>query len=487
ALFLLLIAAAAAASVSCGTAENSPAQGDAVTNGAEDTAAVTEVQEVFDPLASIPDKDYNGYEFTMFIRPGKWYDDQFVEKENGDIVDDEIFRRNSRVSEKFNITMKGIESSSDVFETDAMNVLLAGEDAYDVIAPHGRAAFDYSNRLLLLDWNTEPPGVNLDNPWWDQDARNSFSINHKLYVMTGDISYSTMGAANVMLFNKKLFQDWDIAAPYQDVLDGKWTFEKFASIARNVYADLNGDGVMDENNDLYGYITQKWVGPVQAFATSGLRVVSKDENDVPYISFFNERTVEVFNRYFNLLDEPNVYVSVYQSSTDEALFEIFKENRALFLDMNMRAIPMMRSMDTDFGIVPWPKYDEAAEYCTNVDAGTTLFVVPNAAKNPERTGLVLEALGAYGYYQVIPAYYEVALQGKTSRDNESADMLDIIKAARIFDFGYYNASSSGSLNNEFVPFAENLKGKRDLASWYEKNLKSAQKGLDKVIAAYNEE
>ncbi|MGM9624536.1 MAG: extracellular solute-binding protein, partial [Eubacteriales bacterium] len=298
-----------AALASCGGAQTETpvdTQADTQETGT-DTAADTE--EVYDPFAGMPEKDYGGYEFTILTRNlDRWTDDMYIAEATGDIVDDAIFDRNSLIEETYNITIVSQRSSDSNSEMDAKTSILADDDAYDIVVPHGRAAFEYAAQGLVLDWNTELPYVNLDNPWWDQDARNSFSINHKLYVMIGDISYCSMGAANVMLFNKQLFNQLDLEYPYQMVRDGKWTFEVFAEMVKDAGADLNGDGEINIKDDRFGYLTQKWVGPVQAFATSGLRVFSKDENDIPYISFMSDKTVDVFNRYFDLLDLDAVYL-----------------------------------------------------------------------------------------------------------------------------------------------------------------------------------
>lgn len=469
--------------VSCGGGDSTTTV--ETTAPAVDSETTAETEEVFDPFAGLPEKDYEGYDFHMLIRNNpRWIEDMYVEKATGEIVDDAIFERNSLISEKYNISITYQPSSHDNSETDAVNTILAGDDAYDIILPHGRAAHVYANQGLLLDWNTELPYVNLDNPWWDQDARNSFSINHQLYVMIGDLSYCSMGAANLMLFNKQLFQDLDLEYPYQLVKDGKWTYETWETMAKGAAADLNGDGTMSQEYDRYGYVTQKWVGPVQAFATSGLRVVEKDDDDIPYISIMSDKTVEVFNRYFDLIESDDAFVDTGDLSYSADFINIFEEGRSLFIDMNMHDVETMRDMDTDFGIVPWPKYDESAEYCTNVDAGTNMCIVPMTAGDPERTSIILEAMSAIGYDKVLPAYYEVALQTKASRDNDSAEMLDIIKAARIYDLGYYNYDTSVAFCNEFVNFIDTPSLGRNFTSWYEKNIKSANKSLDKVLKEY---
>ncbi len=484
--FYLTLAAllVTAAAVSCGAGDAGETGETTAAITETDTAAVTE--EAFDPFENLPEKDYGGHEVKMLLRPlDRWYEDMYVEAATGDVVDDAIFARNSLVSEKYNVTFVNIPSSDSNYETDGIKSIMAGEDAYDIIMTHGRAAFSYANQNMLLNWETELPYVNLDNPWWDQDARKSLSINGQLYVMIGDLSHCAMGAANAMLFNKELFNTLDLEYPYQLVKDGKWTYEIWEQMLRGAASDLNGDGVIDKDHDRFGYVTQKWVGPMQAFATSGCRVLEKGDDDIPYISMMSDKTVEVFEWYFEIIDSEDAYVNTDDTSYAADFFRIFDEGRSLFIDMNMHDVIRMRSMEADFGIIPWPKYDESSEYCTNVDAGTNMCVIPITASDPERTSILLESLCAIGYDKVIPAYFDVALQTKASRDEDSAAMLDIIKSARIYDLGYYNADASGIFNNEFVNFIDG-KMERNFASWYEKNVKAAQKALDKVLKEYTE-
>ena len=421
----------------------------------------------------------------MLIRANeRWIADMFAEEMNGDVINDAIFQRNASIADHFNVAITMQESSHYNAETDAVTSIKAGDDAYDLVVPHGRSAFSYANQLLCLEWNTALPYVNLDAPWWSQDARASFSVAGKLYVMEGDLSYNSIGSADVMLFNKALMTDLGMDYPYETVLEGKWTYDLWTTQVKNASTDLDGDGTIDEKNDRLGYVTQKWVGPMQAFATSGLRVVSKDEDDIPYLSFYSDKTVSIFEWYFDLIDSDAAYVDTADVSYSSGFIGIFEEARALFTDMNMTDVITLRTMEADFGVIPWPKYQETSEYCTNVDAGTNLFIVPITAGDPERTSVILEAMSKIGSHTVIPAYFEVTLQGKASRDNESAGMLDIIKKALIFDLGYYNSDLSGSYANEFVNFIDSKN--REITSWSEKNMKAAQKQLEKIVKKYTE-
>ena len=138
-------------------------------------------------------------------------------------------------------------------------------------------------------------------------------------------------------------------------------------------------------------------------------------------------------------------------------------------------------MNDDFGIVPWPKYDASQEkYYTNVDAGTNLFIVPITNSDPERTSIVLEALCAKGYRTVIPAYYEVALQTKYTRDDLSVQMLDIIKEGRVFDIGYYYCGGTfGSAGYNLANSTD-----RNFSSYYAQNESTVKTELQKKLDNY---
>lgn len=460
------------------------AQDTGVNTAGTSGAVVTQPAEK-DILGYLPGADYEGYEFRMLIRNAeRWINDMYVETETGDVVDDALYRRNQTVSERYNVLFKLIKSSNDNYETDAIETIIANDDAYDLIVPHPRASFVYANQGLFMDWNTDLPNINLDNPWWDRDARANFSINHRLYVMVGDISYQCMGACDVMLFNKALFDKYNLPYPYESVNSNTWTFDTFEKYLLLASSDLNGDGKYSESDDQFGYVTQYWVGPIEALYVAGQRILQKDENDIPYISLYNETTLNVFNWYYGILDSDAGYVQTTGHSWDGGFLSIFSEGRSMFIDMNMDDVITMRTMDADFGIIPWPKPDESSEFCTNVDSGTNLFGVPVTNPDPSRTGHILESLCVLGSETVMPAYYEIALQTKFARDEDSAAMLDIIKQSRVFDLGYYNNSLVGVFANQFAAFAAT--DDRDFTSWYEKNLKSAQASLDALIAVYTQ-
>jgi len=79
----------------------------------------------------------------------------------------------------------------------------------------------------------------------------------------------------------------------------------------------------------------------------------------------------------------------------------------------------------------------------------------------------------------MPAYYDVTITNKMIRDEESAEMLDLILASRTFDLGFiFNWGALGDLPTTLYP-----KG-ADFVSAYEKFEPRALKEMEKTIEAF---
>ncbi|MBQ8510222.1 MAG: extracellular solute-binding protein [Clostridia bacterium] len=454
----------------------------------EDTTAeadTTSAAPVSDELLpDLPDKKYDGETITFFIRNDEnGIADMYVEEADGDIMNDAIFERNSKVSEQFGVQFD-VVISANPYGHDAVNTILAGDDSYDILVPHGRNTFTYAQQGLLLDWNTDLPYVDLDKPWWNQDARKQFSFCDNLYVMIGDISYMNLGMTNCMLFNKAMFDEYALDYPYQTVIDGEWTFDKFTTLAASAVRDLNGDTKINPADDQMGYITGPWIGPIQVLYTAEQRICEKDENDEMYLTLNTERTVEVFEKYFSFCSTDGMFIN---TTNEVKTNDVFSEGRAMFMDMNIMSTMNLRDMEDDFGIIPWPKFDETVEkYYTNVDAGCNLLGVPITAKDPECISVILEALCYEGYKNVVPTYYDVVLQTKYTRDEESPAMIDLIREGRVFDIGYYYSNVMFCYELNSIGYHLSKQEDPNFSTFYAKYESAALADIEEINTAYRE-
>lgn len=436
----------------------------------------TQNDDGIDYESGLSTKTYDGYNFRIFVRQAPNVADIYVEEESSETVEDAVYNRNKLVEQKYGITISATTSSSSDYETDALNTLLAGDDAYDLILPHSRAAFTYALNGVLMNWY-DVPAIDLSKPWWIQDAKDSFTINDKLYVMDGDIVLGSLQYTNCILFNKDMFDELGLDYPYQLVRDGEWTFDTFVELAKKAKKDLNGDGVMTVENDRYGFYCTEWGAPISVLYAGGQRIFTNIDG-VPELTLYSEKTVDLYDRFFDLISSDYGFCKHNGNYTGESLFS---QDRALFSDAYLGSVASYRNMDSDFGVIPYPVFEEGDEFATNINGFAHLVCIPNTAyTHLEETGSIIEAMAAYGSRDVVPAFYDVALSTKWTRDDESSEMLDIIRASRVYDLGYISGNVFQSCGYDLISLPDH-----DFTSYYVSRESSALTALNKFVESYS--
>ena len=113
------------------------------------------------------------------------------------------------------------------------------------------------------------------------------------------------------------------------------------------------------------------------------------------------------------------------------------------------------------------------------DGAHSVMAVPITISNPEYTSIILEALNAETYKQVVPAYYDTSLKVKYSRDDETGEVLDLLMDNRMFDFGYIYDTGLAFVIQKLVSVNSS-----NTESAYATKMKSAEKEYQKIIDAY---
>ena len=425
-------------------------------------------------LSHIEVEDMDGYSFRIYSRQDM-VQHQYVEEETGDIINDAVYIRNETVKALFNIDITAIESSEST-GNDAVNTILAGDDQYDILLPHSRAAFSYAVQNTLVNFN-EVSTIDLTKEWWAKDIIDSCSVNGNLYVLDGDIQTHRLEYAFAMYFNKRIFDELGLDYPYQMALNGTWTFDEFAKLVKVGSKDLNGDGLLKVNDDQFGYYTRDWYGPIQVLYSGGQRIYSKNQKGIPVLSINSPKTIEIFSKFFQLGNSEDVFLQLDQIRMADG--DLFPEGRAMFADRGLGTAKSFRSMNDEFGILPWPKFSLQDKYSTVVNGHASLLCMPITVSDYERTGKIIEALCAVGSRDVIPAFYDVSLKTKFSRDYESEDMIDIIKDSIIYDLGYVSGGAFLSTGFEL-----SRQSNPDFASYYAANESKALSDLDNFLKSY---
>ena len=402
----------------------------------------------------LPEADFGGDTFGILCRTEKKYE-IWSDGEDGETLNDAVYERNRNVEERYKIKFEchdtpGSWSERENFYKVFTGSVLAGEDKFDLVAYYEACAQVPITEGYMLDLK-EIKSLDFSHDWWYPGYNDTMTVNGKLYSCLGDAAMTTWEYPAVTFFNKNLMDKYGMEYPYQAVKDGKWTFDMLCELGKRVSEDLNGDGKFDEN-DLYGWITGD--GMLRCMPTSFDFPLCVVRNGKPELSVGSEKYYEVYDRVYDVLWNSD-WATVLNGSDDNARTKCFTDGRALFYNFDASSVTELREMNDEFGILPYPKYNEAQEsYKTVVFDNHSVFCVPKTAKDPERSGVILEAMGYESMELVTPAYYEVLLHGKVARDDESRDMLDIIRDSFQFDFAIVNSMMVDSI---FPFFGGNLK------------------------------
>lgn len=460
---------------SCASGTDSPATTTQQAS-AETTQSTTEA-------IPYPVADYGGYEFRIFVpgtAAGFWENNEmYSEAETGEPINDAIYTRAKQIEEMYNIKTVMSYSTTDM-ATPVRKSVNSGGDDYDMLLLMPGDAKTLAAEGCLTDLYTVDT-LSLDKPWWDQNCAEGMSLLGKLFMTTGDISYYRFRTTEVVLFNKKMIADNQLEDPYQLVRDKKWTIGKMYEMMKDIASDVDGDGKMTEN-DKYGIILYTSVVSTGVFG-AGERISVKNDQDTPEIVMNNPRMVSIIDEYMKFTLDPNIAFDWARLTVPEPYdvgLQIFEAGRALFDFNGMHAVPNLRAMDTEFGILPIPLYEETQEsYHHIANSYVTPFTcIPTTSSDLSRTGTIIDAFARKGGELITPAYYDVSLKGKYTRDEESREILDLVFSTMVWDNAfYYNYGEVGVIIDQMVS-SKNT----NFVSSYEKKENTIKKALDDYIA-----
>ncbi len=464
------------------------------TEAQTDTAATEAVEE----STELPKYDAAGvhyddteivildYDTDEYFWQAATYSDICADELTGDPISDAQFKRNVQVEEELGVVLETYPVSDVGRYKNASTLktfIMASDDTID-------AAFVFGGELKSL---LAEPGYllnlydieNLDpsDSFWDQSGVENFTFGDGLKAITGDISIYAAFAPELYFFNKAVAENHKLEDFYELVREGKWTHDVVFRLCEEVSFDVDGNGIMDEN-DAYGMANQLYLLS-DVLVSSGVRYTEKQPDGSLQLVLNTEKTVDLVNAwvpFFNN-DSVSIIADLYKSKYSNPFFEMhipmFKNDQILF-NFNQLLISFeLREMDTDYGILPMPKCDESQpEYLTSMSTSwLTMLCVPVTSGELDKIGHVVSALGYYSQHYVTPEFIDRTVRHKSLRDDNSAEMLEIVLDSRTYDIAQvYNWGSVLSLVNNL-----SAKNTTDFASAYAKGESAVLTDMEKTF------
>ena len=254
-----LLALGSVSMLACGGGDTTVGEQQTTAAEGTETEAQTAEQETI-LISDLPDMDWDGRVFNVLgwegDRPQFVNFEIFAEKETGDVVNDAIFRRNSKIEETYHVKIAQVLADNPASELQKS--VQAGEHLYDLafllLEDIGVAAQNGS----FIDMNGVKH-IDFSKPWWSTYANESISLCGKLYFTTSDFCLRDKSRTYIMVYNINMVGEYDIPDPVQTVRDGDWTMELMTQYVKQVSQDLDGDGKMGEM-DSFADRSAVWTG-----------------------------------------------------------------------------------------------------------------------------------------------------------------------------------------------------------------------------------
>jgi len=483
--FMLVLLTAVPAVASCAEKkDDTPAS---VTTQSVVTAAIEDLDSLeARKLVSddVPEMSFDGAEYRIFYQ--KRYTTDAIppeEEENGDILNDAVLARNRSAEERFEIKIVGIEGQEDAMVRTMMTTVGADEDAYELFMGHSI----YSGAAALAGYFNnwyDIPYVDFTKPWFPQETIKELTTNDRMFMTMGDMALSAISNVYCMFFNKPMAESSNLPDIYEIVNSGEWTLDSLAELSKNMYVDLNGNSRGDLN-DQFGFAGFQTNHPTTWLFACDIDTVEFDEDGL-VTSVFNSERANIFLEKLRALyfDNEGSVLHVTKPGSDKELNTMFDQGRALFLTSGLGAAQdYFRDTDFEYGIIPFPKYDNAQDkYYTIPGGSVSCMAAPITVSNLELCGAVTAALCRESWVSVVPSYYDIVLKVKSVRDEASIAMLDLIMDGRMVSTAFLY----DSYNGYYYQMSNLLSSKQGLSSFTAANDRKVVRHYEKVLELFYE-
>ena len=449
----MLVLLQLAAFASCGSDE--PA---AVETTAADTAEVTTVDPAYPTFEKT---NFDGAGFHIAGPLNNYSSYYFVEEQTGEVMNDAVYKRAVLVEDELNVNFT-YELLNGEGTNNGINLMpplqasaMAGDDTYQLVLTHSMNSIaNIVTAGLLMDWQ-DIPYIDFDQPYWHSDCNKSLEVNGRQFYAFSD--YMIISAYGTF-FNKDIVTDYKLEDPYQLTRDNEWTYDKMIEMSSQVTRDLNGDSVMDVN-DQYGFAIMAEYPLCQTMYGAGLKLCEPGTFE---LSINNERMISLVDKMHQLI---NVSGDSYTWNPygSEDLFMPITKGQSLFTFSTVGSLQSYRDSEINLGLVPMPKLDTNQEHyeCVNWSG---MMCVPNMVENTEMVGQVCELLSYYSGSTTVPAYYTILLGDKLARDDDMLEMIDYIFDHIVFDGGRNYFGLNGPMQTLFYTIY-NLVCKQGSSDW----------------------
>jgi len=452
------------------------------------TAADTDAPSIPAETCDLPEMSWDGRQFRVLGYEHSNYT-QFSnfeidsEGETGDLVNDQVFRRNTVIEQKYDVEIVQTLTQHDSWKFATQDHLrqtyAAQEDLYDAAFASIYAAGTVIREGMFYNLHNVDY-IDFSKSWWNADVNDTLTIDGKLYLTTSDFSLRDKNRTYIMIYNKNMVENYNLDDPIALVREDGWTLDKMSELAKAVASDANSNGKIDDD-DTFGVAFDSWNASTALWIAGDNTFIARGEDGSLALSADTERGFDTYSKILDMIRQDRVITSCERwnglVSYDfwSVATTLFDREQCLFIPTFPHGLKnRAANCDFDYRIVPFPKYDSNQEkYLTQAEGHCMMFGILGSMPDPAFAGFMLEALSYESQSTTLPAYYEITCKVKGVYDEESAEMLDITFDGIVFDLArIYNINGMGD-------FIYNLASSK--ANTYSSSIATKVKGTEKHL------
>ncbi|MBP5231646.1 MAG: dockerin type I repeat-containing protein [Clostridia bacterium] len=398
----------------------------------------------------------------------------------GSAFGEAVLSRNGLVKQTYGIDVLCIESNQ--VQEDVQSYALAGMDEFDAVMDGLGTLLDAAPQGYYYDLRSIQ-GLDLDAPWYDPYANETFTFGNAQYFATGDVTVTNRTEAPAIVFSRSIVAENDFESPYELVKDHTWTLDAMAEVMRSVVEERDGNGFIDEQ-DVVGMLADPFSDPFRLWGGAGNRIVRNDGENGPRLDVKSEASVDTAYKIFGLIAENDGSIFITKPGETDAK-SLFAKGHALFLPAALRETVEIRRLadeaGRDVGILPLPLRNMDQEsYLGVCVANAAGIAIPISSRAPEFCASMIDICSAGAKNVMTPALRDALLAG--SRNYEDELMLDVLFDSVRYDLGA--CMDFGGLKFGFAGLAK--AGSTNYTAFVDSKLTSAEVQLLNLLERYRE-
>ncbi len=420
--------------------------------GEETTVSTTGGEDAYNPMY---DEDGNGRDFVFLVRapaapPAYTY--AYLEvgaksEEGSDRVAQAVYNRDAHVASTFNINIVVEQISQNKYASTLEKDVFSDEGGYDVVMPMISTAFAAATNGYLLEVSSIPY-IDVEKDYWNRNIYDSASVGGYNFFLVGEANISSYSSVGALFFNKKLVSQEKLDNPYDLVRANQWTFDKMKSMAQEITDDIDGDASDMTYKDRWGFCTSGYMW-MPLFYSAGYHIIDKDGEDMPSVSGISgDSSAIVLSLLTNILDflnDANSCLFTNDVKNEKAEFDkkvglrcdmFVTGDRTLFWMEGIYGQVRLRDMESEYGILPIPKWNAESPYASIAHVEHTSVMAVTTGVDREAyplIGAVIEEMAKFSAGELKEEFYEQTIRVRGSRDDDSLEMLDYLYENIVMD------------------------------------------------------